>query len=96
MDPLMKWSLAIIAGGGTAVIFHGSTTLVRAASTALTGGVGNHAVATAELGIAAGLSILAIALPLLSMIVMVTLLFLLTRKGFQKLVKLKRKEGASL
>lgn len=43
MDPLLKWTLAIIGGGGTAAIFHGSTTLLRGASTALTGGIGNHA-----------------------------------------------------
>jgi len=80
MDPLLKWTLAIIAGGGTAAIFHGSTALVRGASTALTGGIGNHAVATAELGIASGLSILAIALPLLSMIVILALLFFIIKK----------------
>ena len=93
MSPLLKWSLAIIAGGGTAAIFHGSTAVVRGASTALTGGFGNHAVATAELGIAAGLSILAIALPLLSIIVIVVLLLFLTGKGFRKLVKSKRTEA---
>ena len=95
MDPLLKWTLAIIAGGGTAAIFHGSTALVRGASTALTGGIGNHAVATAELGIASGLSIIAIALPLLSMIVILTLLFFIIRKGFRKLLRPKRTEGAS-
>ncbi|NJD55844.1 MAG: DUF4126 domain-containing protein [Nitrospirae bacterium] len=95
MDPLLKWSLAIIAGGGTAAIFHGSTALVRGASTALTGGVGNHAVATAELGMSAGLSILAIALPLLSIIVILALLLFIIRKGFQKLIKSKRTEGAA-
>jgi hypothetical protein len=95
MDPLLKWALAIIAGGGIAAIFHGSTAFVRGASTALTGGVGNHAVATAEMGIAAGLSILAIALPLLSIIVIVVLLSVTAKKGFQKLVKSKRTEGAS-
>jgi hypothetical protein len=95
MDPLLKWSLAIIAGGGTAAIFHGSTKLVRGASTALTGGIGNHAVATAGLGIAAGLSILAIALPLLSIIVIVVLVLFLTRKEFQKLLKSKRTGGVS-
>ena len=93
MSPLLKWSLAIIAGGGTAAIFHGSTAVVRGASTALTGGFGNHAVATAELGMAAGLSILAIALPLLSIIVIVVLLLFLTGKGFRKLVKSKRTEA---
>ena len=95
MDPLLKWSLAIIAGGGTAAIFHGSTTLLRGASTGLTGGIGNHAVATAELGIASVLSILAITLPLLSIIVAVALLLFLTRKGFRKLVKYKKTEGTS-
>ena len=95
MDPLLKWTLAIIAGGGTAAIFHGSTALLRGTSTALTGGIGNHAVATAELGIASVLSILAIALPLLSMIVIFALLFFIIRKGFRKLVKPKRTEGAS-
>ena len=93
MDPLLKWSLAIIAGGGTAALFHSSTAVARAASTALTGGIGNHAVATAELGMAAGLSILAIALPLLSIIVVVVLLLFLTGKGFRKLVKSRRTEA---
>jgi len=93
MDPLLKWAFAIIAGGGTAAIFHGSTAVVRGASTALTGGIGNHAVATAELGMAAGLSILAIALPLLSIIVIVVLLLFLTGKGFRKLVKSRRTEA---
>jgi hypothetical protein len=95
MDPLLKWSLAIIAGGGTAAIFHGSTALARGASTALTGGIGNHAVATAELGISAGLSILAITLPILSIIVILTLLMFIIRKGFQKLVKSKRAGDAN-
>ena len=94
MDPLLKWTLAIIAGGGTAAIFHGSTTLLRGASTGLTGGIGNHAVATAELGMASGLSILAVALPLLSAMVILTLLFFIMRKGFQK-IKPKRTEGTS-
>jgi len=95
MDPMLKWTLAIIAGGGTATIFHGFATFLRGTSTALTGGIGNHAVATAELGIASGLSILAIALPLFSMVVILVLLFFIIRKVFQKLVKPKRTEGAS-
>jgi hypothetical protein len=95
MDPLLKWSLAIIAGGGTAALFHGSTAVARAASTVLTGGIGNHAVATAELGIASVLSILAITLPLLGIIVAVALLILLTRKGFRKLFKSKKTARAS-
>ena len=95
MEPLLKWALALIAGGGTAAIFHGSTALLRGASTALTGGISNHAVANAELGIAAALSILAIALPLLSIIIIIVLLLFLMRKGVRKLVTWKRTEGAS-
>ena len=95
MDPLLKWTLALIAGGGTAALFHGSTALLRSASTALTGGIGNHAVATAELGIAAGLSILAILLPVLCIIIIFVLFFVILRKGLRKLVKSRRTESAS-
>jgi len=95
MDPMLKWTLAIIAGGGTAAIFHGSTALLRGASTALTGGTGNHAVATAELGSASGLSVLAIAMPLVSILVILALLFFMIRKGVRKLIKPKRTEGTS-
>ena len=84
MDPLPKWSLAIIAGGGAAALFHGSTALVRGASTALTGGIGNHAVATAELGIAAGLSILAVVLPLAGIIVTIVLSLWVIRRVRRK------------
>lgn len=93
MDPLLKWILALIAGGGTAALFHGSTALMRGSSTVLTGGFGNHAIATAELGIASFLSILAIALPLLSIIVVVLMLLVLIKKGLQRLVKSRRTEG---
>jgi hypothetical protein len=95
MDPLLKWTLALIAGGGTAALFHGSTSLMRGASTALTGGFGNHAIATAELGIASVLSSLAIILPVLSFFIIVALLFFILRKGFRKLVKSRRSEAAS-
>ena len=87
MSPLMKWALAIIAGGGTAAIFHGATTIMRGASTAVTGGLGNYAIATTELGIASGLSVLAITLPLACGVVVLVLLFIVIRKGFQKLSK---------
>lgn len=95
LDPLLKWTLAIIAGGGTAAIFHGSTALLRGVSTTLTGGTGNHAVATAELGIASGLSILAIALPILSIIVILAVVFFMIRKGFRKLIKPGQADGTS-
>jgi hypothetical protein len=38
VSPLMRWSMAIIAGGGIAGLVQGSSELVRGASTASTGG----------------------------------------------------------
>lgn len=76
MSPLLKWTLAVIAGGGTAAVFQGATTLVRGASTAATAGVGNFAVASAELGISSLLSVFAIALPVLTgASILVTVIF---------------------
>lgn len=65
--PMLKWTLAIIAGGGVAAATQGATTLLRGSSTALTGGLGNHAVATGEIVAALGLSLLSIVLPYLAM-----------------------------
>lgn len=76
MSPLLKWTLAVIAGGGTAAVFQGVTTLVRGASTAATAGLGNFAVASAELGISSLLSVFAIALPVLTgAAILVTVIF---------------------
>ena len=37
-DPFLKWSLALIAGGGSAAVVQGGTVLTRGASTISTGG----------------------------------------------------------
>jgi hypothetical protein len=66
MPPLIKWSTAIIAGGGVAAITQGVTTLVRAKSTAFTAGLGNPVVSTAELIAAAVIALLALLAPLLA------------------------------
>ena len=50
VSPMLKWTTAIIAGGGVAGVTQGVTALLRAKSTVFTGGVGNPVVATAELG----------------------------------------------
>jgi hypothetical protein len=63
MSPLMKWSLAIIAGGGTAGLVQSGTVALRGASTATTGGVANFLVATGELIASVCTTLLAILLP---------------------------------
>jgi hypothetical protein len=63
LDPMLKWTLAIIAGGGAAGLTAGATTLARGKSTVLTAGVGNNVIATGEIVAAIVTSILAIFAP---------------------------------
>lgn len=74
VDPVLQWTLAVIAGGGTAGIIESATTVTRLASTGLTGGIGNIFLATMEALSAAVLSILALTLPLLAMGLVIGLL----------------------
>jgi hypothetical protein len=64
LPPIVKWTTAVIAGGGAAGLTQGLTSLLRAKSTLMTGGLGNHVVATGELGGALLVSLLALAAPL--------------------------------
>lgn len=66
LPPIVKWTTAVIAGGGAAGLTQGITSLLRLKSTTLTAGVGNHALATGELGGALGLSLLALAAPVVA------------------------------
>jgi uncharacterized membrane protein len=74
MPPLLKWTAAVIAGGGAAGLTHGVTSLLRAKSTVTTGGLANPVVATTELGGALGLSLLALVLPVVALVVVVTMI----------------------
>ena len=53
MDPYLKWTLAVIAGGGIAGAVQVATTGTRGASTVLTAGIGNPLVSTVEAGVGA-------------------------------------------
>lgn len=85
ISPFLRWSLAVIAGGGAAWLVQGFTVLVRAGSTAATGGAGNPAVSSAEAGGSVALASLAIAFPLVVGIAVLALLILAARKVFAKL-----------
>lgn len=69
VSPLVKWSLAIIAGGGSAGVVQGATVITRGLSTATTAGVGNPVVSTAEAGASISLVFLTVAIPVLALIV---------------------------
>ena len=81
-DPLLKWTTAVIAGGGSAGIIQALTGMTRLSSTALTGGIGNGLISTIESGSSIILSVLAIWVPVLAVGLVATLLILIFRKGY--------------
>ena len=84
-NPLLQWTLAVIAGGGSAGIIQTFMGMTRLSSTALTGGIGNGVVATIESGGSIILSIMAIFVPFLAVGLVAALLILILRKGLQVL-----------
>lgn len=80
VSPLLRWSLAFIAGGGAAGIVQASTVLVRGASSAGTVGLANPAVATAELGGSLVTSALSLWVPVVAIALAGLLAFVVFRK----------------
>jgi hypothetical protein len=76
---MMKWTAAVIAGGGIAGLTQGATGLVRGHSTVLTGGLGNPVIATLQLFAALAMSFLALAAPVVAIVVVVLFLWLMLR-----------------
>jgi hypothetical protein len=68
-SPLVKWSLAIIAGGGVCGVIQAGTVVARAASTGTTGGLGNFVVSTLELVAAFLMTVMAIVIPVIGLII---------------------------
>ena len=89
LDPMLKWTLALIAGGGIAGTVQALTVGTRKVSLLTTGGLGNPVVATVELLGAVLLTVLAIALPLLAFAVIAWALFF----GVRHLLRLMRGSG---
>ncbi len=76
LDPFLKWTLAVIAGGGLAGIFQAATGGTRGISLAATAGLGNPVVSTIEAAGSLLLSLLAIFVPLAALAGVVLLLWL--------------------
>ncbi len=95
LPPSIVWPLAIIGGGGIAGLTKGSTALVRAKSGLMTGGLANPVVSTVETAGATGLSLLAIATPVICLVLVVALLIWAVRKA-GKFVFRRRKQAGSI
>ena len=81
VPPAILWPVAVIAGGGAAGLTKGSTALLRAKSGVATGGLANPVVSTVETVGATGITILAIAVPVLCFVAVVALLWWAARKA---------------
>ncbi len=79
LDPVVTWSLAIIAGGGTATAIKGANAAGRMTSTVTTGGVANPIVSTIETGTAVAVSTASILVPpIAAILVIIILIFIFT------------------
>jgi Domain of unknown function (DUF4126) len=85
-NPILHWGLGLMIGGGTAGFVQTSTSLLRLASTKLSGGLGNPVIATIENVVAVGLSLLTFWLP----IVAISIVFLLVVWLIKKLITRKK------
>ena len=81
LSPLVRWTLAVVAGGGAAGLVQASTALLRLKSSAFTAGVGNPVVATGEIAGSVALSALGILAPLVAAGLAIILLAVVARRA---------------
>jgi hypothetical protein len=79
LNPLVQWTLALIAGGGVAGVFQGSTTAARLASTTTTAGLGNPLLSTIEAAVSTVLSLIAVIVPIVAACLVLALVFWVVR-----------------
>lgn len=86
-NPMLKWILAIIAGGGAAGTVQAGTGLLRLFSSKATAGVGNAVVATGENAAAIGGTALTFVIPVVVAVLMVLLIGWIVVKVFRQVFK---------
>lgn len=80
IDPVLRWTIALVAGGGAAEMVEGFTVLTRLASTTTTAGLGNPLVSTTEAMSSTTLSMMAINVPIIAAIVIGIVLYFAVNK----------------
>jgi len=85
VEPFLRWSLAIIAGGGVAGLIQGSSVLVRGASTVTTGGLANPVVSTSELAASITGTLISIVIPTIAFLIVVVLIAWLLPRFIRRL-----------
>ena len=94
VPPMVRWTAAVIAGGGAAGAIHGLTSLLRVKSTTMTAGFGNHAIATGELAGALIVALLALTAPLAA-VALVALFCWFAVRLLRRLLRKERSPAAS-
>lgn len=84
-SPMLKWSLAVIAGGGAAGIVQAGSMVLRGGASLLTGGLGNVFVAALEFVGAVVMTLLALMIPLLAIAGLAIMIFVVIRAVFRRL-----------
>jgi len=84
VPPAVRWSLAVIAGGGSAGVIQSGTVFLRTLSTATTGGIGNFIFSSFELLGSIVMAILAIVLPVIAMALVAVILIFSIRSLMKK------------
>lgn len=80
LNPVLQWTLAILAGGSAAGIVETTTSVTRVAATTMTGGVGNPVLSTIEAVLSVVLTLLGLAIPLLAAGIVLLVIIGLIRK----------------
>lgn len=73
MSPMLKWTVAIIAGGGSASLIHAAKMAGRALISGTTLGTGNCLVSTGEMVVSAGVSAASMLMPILAIFILLIL-----------------------
>lgn len=91
MEPVLAWSISIIAGGGASLLTRTVAGIIHAGSTAASGGLANPVVSFAESAGSVIMSVLAIIAP----VIVIFLLLLFIYWGIQALRRLKSRKHPS-
>ena len=83
-EPIIQWTIAIVAGGGVAATIQSTTVAIRGLSSTFTFGLGNPAVATSENVASVALTLIAILIPFLSAFFVLLIVALLLRMKRKK------------
>lgn len=86
LNPAITWTLAIIAGGGTAAAIKGNTAAARLTSSTSTGGLANPLLTTVETGTSIFMAIASIFVPIIAFVMVIFILFIIF-KFYKKLGK---------